>query len=428
MNVYDSKRIINELVSNGLEQTDDPFNAEILIFYTCNIREKAAARLYSNIGRYRTNKTKVVAVGGCVAQAEKEGIFKSNKAVNIIFGPQVYHRLPDYIRDVLTNKKSQIIDTELSQIEKFDCLSKRTDVSFCEFVTIQEGCDNFCTYCVVPYTRGREYSRPALDIINETKWLLANGAKEITLIGQNVNSYHGEAAYINIGAPKGTWNISRLLAEIAELNGLKRLRYVTSHPKDFTRELMELHRDLDVLVPFTHIPIQSGSDRILKLMNRGHTAREYLDKLKLFREICPDIQFSSDFIVGFPGETEQDFEDTLRAVEEAKFTISYSFKYSPRKNTPAARMEGQIPEDIKEKRLSILQRYLIKDQVFYNNRLVGQTQEVLFDRFGKRENQYIGKNIYLQSVITQSPVNIIGEFKNVLIKSAGENSVFGEIV
>lgn len=427
MNVYDSKRIIDEMVLNGFEQTSDPFDASILIFYTCNIREKAAARLYSNIGRYKSDKTRVIAVGGCVAQAEKEKIFKSNKFVNIVFGPQVYHKLPTYIQKILNGEETHLIDTEFSQVEKFRCLSKRKDISFSEFVTIQEGCDNFCTYCVVPYTRGREYSRPALDIIQETKELIANGAKEITLIGQNVNSYHGEAAYINIGTPKGTWNISRLLQEIAGLEGLKRLRYVTSHPKDFTEDLMEVHKDVPVLVPFTHIPLQSGSDRILKAMNRGHTVREYLDKLGKFRNICPDIQFSSDFIVGFPGETDADFEDTVNAVAEAKYTISYSFKYSPRKNTPAEKMDRQIPEDVKEKRLEILQKKLIEDQIYHNSRLVGKRQDVLFDRPGKKENQYIGKNVYLQSVIVESPENIIGEFRDVSITSFGENSVFGDI-
>ena len=428
MNVYDSKRIVDSLVLFGFKQVFNSEEATILIFYTCNIRERAAKRLYSNIGRYKNDRTKIVAVGGCVAQAEKENIFKSAKSVNIVFGPQVYHKLPDYINDILSGKMEKIIDIDLKQIEKFDCLTARKNVSASEFVTIQEGCDNFCTYCVVPYTRGREYSRPALDIINETKELLENGAKEITLIGQNVNSYHGDAAYIRIGEPKGTWRLERLIQEIANLDGLKRLRYTTSHPKDFTRELMDVHKSTTVLAPFAHIPVQSGSDRILKMMNRGHTAREYLDKLKMFRDTCPNIQFSSDFIVGFPSETDEDFEDTLKVVEEAKYTISYSFKYSPRDNTPAANMLAQLSELKKEERLSRLQDVLIKDQVYWNDKLVGQTQEILFEKRGKKSNQYIGKNVYLQSVIVESENDIIGTFANVKIKAFGENSVLGDIV
>lgn len=427
MNVYDSKRIIDTLVKSGFEYVGDSRNADILIFYTCNIREKAAQRLFSNIGFLKTSKTKVIAVGGCVAQAEKELIFK-HKGINISFGPQTYHRLPDHINDVLNGKQDRILDLAFDQDKKFNCLPKREKVSYSEFVTIQEGCDNFCTYCVVPYTRGREYSRPVKDIITEIKELLANGAKEITLIGQNVNSYHGEAPYITVGNSNNTWRIERLIQEIAELDGLKRLRYTTSHPKDFTTELMKVHATTPVLVPFVHIPVQSGDDRILKLMNRGHTAKEYLDKLSKFRDICPDIQFSSDFIVGFPTETEEEFENTVKLVHEAKYTISYSFKYSRRKNTPADKMTGQIPEDIKEKRLDILQKTLLKDQIYFNKSLLGKTQEILFERVGRKEKQYIGKNVFLQSVIVESDENLIGQFRNVFIDFAGENSVKGKIV
>ena len=427
MNVYDSRRINDLLVANGFERAHDSSEAEILIFYTCNIRERAAQKLFSNIGILKNKNTKVIAVGGCVSQAEKEKIFRY-KHINISFGPQTYHRLVDHINNILDGKEKRILDIEFDQDQKFNCLPKRREVSYSEFVTIQEGCDNFCTYCVVPYTRGREYSRPAIEVINEVKELLANGAKEITLIGQNVNSYHGEAPYINIGQPKGTWRLERLIQEIANIEGLKRLRYTTSHPKDFTTELMQIHAETPVLVPFTHIPAQSGNDRILKAMNRGHTARQYLDKLAKFREICPNIQFSSDFIVGFPTETDEEFEDTVKLVEEAKYTISYSFKYSRRKNTPADKMSGQIPEKVKEERLAILQKALIKDQIFFNNSLLGKTQEILFDRKGRKPNQYTGKNVYLQSVIVESSENIIGQFKNVHIEKAGENSVMGKIV
>lgn len=427
MNVYDSRRIADLLIASGFEKAHDSSEADILIFYTCNIREKAAQKLFSNIGILKNKNTKVIAVGGCVSQAEKENIFRY-KHINISFGPQTYHKLPTHIKEILDGSEQKILDIEFDQAKKFDCLSKRKDVSFSEFVTIQEGCDNFCTYCVVPYTRGREYSRPAIDVIDETKELIANGAKEITLIGQNVNSYHGEAPYINIGQPKGTWRLERLIQEIANLDGLKRLRYTTSHPKDFTTELMKIHAETPVLVPFTHIPVQSGNDRILKIMNRGHTAQEYLDKLAKFRDSCPNIQFSSDFIVGFPTETDEEFMDTVRLVEAAKYTISYSFKYSRRKNTPADKMPGQVPESVKEERLAILQKALIKDQIYFNDSLVGKTQEILFERPGRKPNQYIGKNVYLQSVIVESSENLIGQFKNVHIEKAGENSVTGKIV
>lgn len=426
MNVYDARRIEDMLGRCGYEKTNDANEADILLFYTCNIRERAVQKLFSNIGILKNNKTKVIAVGGCVSQAEKEDIFK-HKDIHISFGAQAYHRLPEHIEEILSGTKKRILDIDFNQSQKFDCLPKRDNVSFSEFVTIQEGCDNFCTYCVVPYTRGREYSRPAKDVISEVKELLANGAKEITLIGQNVNSYHGEAPYIRIGKPKSTWRLERLIREIAELDGLKRLRYTTSHPKDFTTELMQIHAETPILVPFAHIPVQSGNDRILRAMNRGHTAMEYLKKIAKFREICPNIQFSSDFIVGFPTETEEEFADTVKLAKQVKYTISFSFKYSRRKNTPADKMPGQVPEDEKERRLAILQRALIEDQAHHNKALIGKTQEVLFERCGRKPNQYIGKNVYLQSVIVESQENLIGQFRNVCIEQAGENSVMGRI-
>ena len=427
MNVYDARRILDLLVENGFEQTHDSREADILIFYTCNIRERAVQKLFSQIGILKSDRTKVIVVGGCVSQAEKESIFK-HKDIDISFGSQAYHRLPDHINEILSGAKQKVMDIDFDQNKKFERLSKRKDVLFSEFVTIQEGCDNFCTYCVVPYTRGREYSRPVNDIINEVKELLANGAHEITLIGQNVNSYHGEAPYITIGEPKGTWRLERLIREIAELDGLKRLRYTTSHPKDFTTELMKIHAETPVLAPFAHIPVQSGNDRILKAMNRGHTAQEYLEKIRKFREICPDIQFSSDFIVGFPTETEAEFEDTVKLAKQVRYTVSFSFKYSRRKDTPADKMSGQVPEEEKERRLAILQKTLINDQIYHNNALIGKTQEVLFERRGRKPNQYIGKNVYLQSVIVESLENLIGQFRNVYIEKAGENSVMGKIV
>ncbi len=428
MNDYDGKRIEDILILNGFFKVNDPLTADIVIFYTCNIREKAVHKLESTVGMIKSPKIKVIAVGGCVAQAEKDNIFKRIPRVNLSFGPSTYHKLPEYLDDLLSGKKKRIIDLSNYKLEKFNSTNKRREITTSSYVAIQEGCDNFCTYCVVPYTRGREYSRPVIDIINEVKWLVNNGAKEIVLGGQNVNSYHGEAPYITIGSNRKTWRIEELIKAIAAIDGIKRLRYLTSHPKDFTVELMQVHNAVPILVPFVHIPVQSGSDRILKLMNRNHTAREYLDKLKLFRDICPAIQFSSDFIVGFPSETEEDFNDTLKLVEEAKYTLSFYFKYSIRPNTPAARMLEQIDDKIKEERLARLIKALLKDQIYYNNKLVGKIQEILITKKGKKENQYIGKNIYMQSVIINSDENIIDKFKTVLIESANENCVFGKLL
>jgi tRNA-2-methylthio-N6-dimethylallyladenosine synthase len=426
MNIYDARRIVDLMSITGFSRTMNPDEADILIFYTCNIREKAVNKLFSNIGLLRKQKTMVVAVGGCIAQSEGAEIFKHSN-INISFGPQTYHKLPQYINSVIKNKNDKILALDFEQDKKFGCLSERKEISYSEFVTIQEGCDNFCTYCVVPYTRGREYSRPVIDIMNEIKNLLVGGAKEITLIGQNVNSYNGEAPYVNIGKPRGTWHLDRLIQEVSNLDGLKRLRYTTSHPKDLSYDLMKVHSKIKVLAPMVHIPIQSGNNRILEIMNRRHTVSDYIDKLQRFRDICPNIQFSSDFIVGFPTETENEFYDTVRLVENVMYTTSYSFKYSRRKNTPADKMDGQIPENVKEKRLKILQDALLKDQINHNKAIIGTTQEVLFDKIGKKKKQFIGKNVYLQSVIVESDEDLVGSFHDVSIKSAGENCVFGTL-
>ncbi len=426
MNVYDAQRIAELLQFCGFEKAKCHEDADILIFYTCNIREKAAARLFSNINIFKNQKTKVVAVGGCVVQAEKENMFR-HKAINIVFGPQVYHKLPEYIMDVINGKRDRIMDVGMPQMEKFKAIPVKQNVSYSEFVTIQEGCNNFCTYCIVPYTRGPECSRPAIDILHETKHLVENGAQEITLLGQNVNSYHGEAAYLGIGGKK-TWDITRLLYEVAKILGIRRLRYVTSHPKDFNKELMTAHREIDVLVPFVHIPLQSGSNKILRLMNRGHTVEEYLDKLAMFRDIAPNIQFSSDFIVGFPQETDEDLQATIDAARMADYSFSYAFKYSPRKKTPASRMQDQIPEEEKEVRLAKLYAVLQESQLKYNQSIVGTIQETLFEKEGRRENQYVGKNVYLQSIVVEADESPIGKFMNVKITKATQNSVFGEII
>lgn len=428
MNVYDSRKIQDALLSHGYAETFDINSADIVVFYTCNIRENAARKLFSDIGRIQNREKKIIAVGGCVAQAEGQNIFRKSKYVQIVFGPQTYHNLPQYIQEIETGKTKKIIDLKFSQAEKFGCLPNRKQTLFSEFVSIQEGCDNFCTYCVVPYTRGREYSRPALDIINEVKNLVSNGAKEITLIGQNVNSYHGDAAYIQMGSPRQKWKLERLLMEVSDTPGLKRLRYTTSHPKDFTDELMRIHQDLiDIMPPFAHIPVQSGNDRILKMMNRGHTAATYLAKLEKFKDVCPSISFSSDFIVGFPGETDSEFEDTLKIAEKAQYSLFFAFKYSKRENTPAYNMQDQISEKIKEKRLKVLLQTLFNSQLKFNQGCVGQTQEVLFEKTGKKKNQYVGKSPHMQSVIVESDQSIIGTFKKVAIREGYQNCLMGII-
>lgn len=425
MNDYDGRRISNLLKSYQYVQVDDICNADIVIFYTCNIREKAVHKLRSDIGRVGKN-VKFIAIGGCIAQAEGNWLLNFPK-VKLVFGPQTYHRLPEYLETILHNEKQTIVDVNFYKLDKFKLQIEKFPIGTTAYVIIQEGCDNYCTYCVVPYTRGREYSRPVADILQEVKSLVSQGVQEVILFGQNVNSYCGEAPYITIGQ-NNTWSIDRLLLEIGEIDGIRRLRYATSNPHDFSEQLMQVHTRIPALSPFAHIPAQSGSDRILQLMNRKYTASEYLDKLNRFREICNNIHFSSDFIVGFPTETEEDLQQTVELIKKAHYTLSFSFKYSQRKNTPAARMKDQITENIKEQRLETLHQALLIDQIAFNKELVGTTQEVLFYKKGKKENQFIGKNIYQQSVVVESNENIIGSFKNVAITQAETNCVFGNLV
>lgn len=430
MNSYDSQRMADALISNGYEQSFDADQYDIIIFNTCSIREKAEEKLFSDLGRAnllqsekvsRNVSRAIMIVAGCVAQSNSEKILKRAPYVDAIIGPQDIHKISFVISAVISNRK-KIIETKSNAAEKFSCLVPEFYNRTCsEYLTIQEGCDNFCTYCVVPYTRGREVSRDAKDIINEAKKLISLGVKEITLLGQNVNSYRG------IGIDGKEWTLTRLLFEFAELDGLKRLRYVTSNPKDVRKDIAEAHQQIEILAPFLHLPVQSGSDAILKKMNRKYTADEYLKCIELLREYKPDIAFSSDFIVGFSGETDKDFEDTIKLVEKVKFAQAYSFKYSPREKTSAAKMQDQIPEEIKSERLSILQEILNKQQLEFNESSVGKCMNVLFTKDGRHKNQLIGRTEYSQAVSVCDNSLKIGDFMKIKISGINSHSLIGTV-
>mgnify|MGYP001403123437 CR=1 FL=1 len=431
MNVYDSGRMADILKPLGYTLVDGPEGSDLVILNTCHIREKAEEKVYSDLGRIRPYKDgkMILAVGGCVGQAEGAEIMRRAPYVDIVLGPQTYHRLPEMIaraersRDKRKGPGRGVLDVEFPIESKFDHLPQdHTDIGPSAYVAIQEGCDKFCTFCVVPYTRGAEFSRPVQAIYEEVARLVERGAKEITLLGQNVNAYHGES-------PQGQeWGLGRLMEHLASLKGLERLRYMTSHPRDMDEELMVAHRDIPQVMPFLHLPIQSGSDQILESMNRKHTRKHYIEiieKLWLYR---PDIALSSDFIIGFPGEKEKDFEDTLTLVREVKYTQAYSFKYSPRHGTPGALMENQIPEEVKAERLARLQELLNTQQQAFNDVSVGQTLTVLLDRKGKKEGQFLGKTPYLQSVYVDASPRLFGQCIDVKIEKAFANSLTGTIV
>lgn len=431
MNMYDSGRMADILKPLGYSLIETSEGADLVILNTCHIREKADEKLYSDLGRIRPHKDEkmVLAVAGCVAQAEGAEIMRRAPYVDIVFGPQTYHRLPEMIaRAQRSQDKNKgpgrgILDVEFPVESKFDHLPQdHTEVGPSAFLAIQEGCDKFCTFCVVPYTRGAEYSRPVQSIFEEASKLIDRGAKEITLLGQNVNAYHGES-------PQGqTWGLGRLMEHLASIKGLLRLRYMTSHPRDMDEELMVAHRDIPQVMPFLHLPVQSGSDRILVAMNRKHTRKHYLDIIEKLRTYRPDMALSSDFIVGFPGETDQDFEDTLNLVREVGYAQAYSFKYSPRIGTPGALMENQIPEEVKTNRLNQLQNLLNTQQQAFNEGTLGKTLPVLLDRKGKQEGQLLGKTPELQSVYIDAPLRLFGECVGVKIEKAFANSLTGAIV
>ncbi|MEB3701698.1 tRNA (N6-isopentenyl adenosine(37)-C2)-methylthiotransferase MiaB [Candidatus Bealeia paramacronuclearis] len=433
MNVYDSGRMIDLLKPLGYEPQANYPGADIVILNTCHIREKADEKLFSDLGRIRpyqeeksdSGRRMLVIVAGCVGQAQGGEIIKRTPYVDIVLGPQTYHRLPEMIaRALRTVDGKGIVDTEFPLETKFDSLPEMSEgVGPSAFLSIQEGCDKFCTFCVVPYTRGAEFSRPVQDVLREAQSLADKGVKEITLLGQNVNAYHGID-------PQGgkEWGLGRLLEKLSDIKGVERLRYMTSHPRDMDEDLILAHRDLPKVMPFLHLPVQSGSDRILEAMNRKHKAALYFEIIQKLREVRPDIALSSDFIVGFPGETEADFEATLNLVRDVKFHMAYSFKYSPRPGTPGSAMESQVPEEVKSERLSCLQDLLISHQIEVNQKMIGQRTSVLLDRQGKREGQYLGRNPYMQSVYVEANPRLWGQIVEVDITDAFQNSLTGKIV
>jgi tRNA-2-methylthio-N6-dimethylallyladenosine synthase len=420
MNVYDGERMAEMFESQGMSPADDKANADLVVLNTCHIREKAAEKVYSEIGRLRRKDgtSPVIAVAGCVAQAEGGEISRRAPEVDIVVGPQAYHNLPEMVAAV--GRGERVVDLDLPGLDKFGKLPARRKQPPSAFLTVQEGCDKFCTYCVVPYTRGAEISRSWSDLIDEAKTIVDAGAREITLLGQNVNAWGGED---DSGKLQGLDGLIRALDKIPEL---RRIRYMTSHPNDMTEGLIAAHGDVEKLMPFLHLPVQSGSDRILKAMNRSHSRDSYMRILDRVRAVRPDIAFSGDFIVGFPGETEADFKDTLSLVREVGHAQAYSFKYSPRPGTPAADMADQIPMEIMDERLQRLQAQIVADQTAFNDRTVGRTTDVLLERPGKFDDQLIGKSPWLQSVHVLAPDLSIGDIVTVQITDSGPLSLKGE--
>jgi len=434
MNVYDSQRMADVLAPLGFSPTDEIAEADMVILNTCHIREKAEEKVYSDLGRIKKHKQAranqgkqtIISVAGCVAQAEGEEILRRAPIVDLVFGPQTYHRLPEMMAN-LERKSTRLVDTEFPTEDKFDFLTKPESKIMLKrgvsaFVTVQEGCDKFCTFCVVPYTRGTEQSRPVSMIIEEVRNLAEAGVREVTLLGQNVNAYHGAAS------DGDTWSLARLLGELAEIPGMDRLRYTTSHPRDMNDDLINAHRDNPAVMPYLHLPVQSGSDRILAAMNRKHTHKSYLELIDKIRGRRPDIALSGDFIVGFPGETDQDFNDTMRLVEQVGYAQTYSFKYSPRPGTPAADLGGQVEEHVKSERLTALQALLNKQQLAFNTTHLGAHLPVLLERKGRKPGQLVGKSPYLQAVHTDAPDHMIGQIAKVKIDQVNTNSLSGQLV
>ena len=427
MNVYDSERMADVLSPIGYAPVEAPDEADLVILNTCHIREKAAEKVYSELGRIRQHKEKnkpdmKVAVAGCVAQAEGEEIMRRAPVVDMVLGPQTYHKLPEMIAKVHRGT-GDVLETEFDTLEKFDQLPEtRQAKGFSSFLTIQEGCDKFCTFCVVPYTRGAEVSRPVDQIVAEARNLASQGVREITLIGQNVDAYHAE------GPDGSEWGLGELIEHVALIGGIDRLRFTTSHPRDMDDELIAVLGREKKLMPYLHLPIQAGSNKVLHAMNRGHTYDDYKALIAKIRTARPDIALSGDFIVGFPGETEADFEQTMKCVEDIGYASSFSFKYSIRPGTPGASMPRQVPEDVKSERLKRLQDLLYTQQLAFNKSLIGRTLDVLVENGGREDGQLFGRSPYLQGTHFDGPEELVGQIVPVLITGAGRNSLTGELV
>jgi len=430
MNVYDSARMADLLAPLGYSPVEAPEDADMVILNTCHIREKAAEKIYSELGRLkklkdartRSGGAMTIAVAGCVAQAEGAEILARQSAVDLVVGPQSYHRLPEMIAK-LAREGGHALETDFPAETKFDLLPEQeSGAGPAAFLTVQEGCDKFCTFCVVPYTRGSEYSRPSASILAEAEGLAAKGAREITLLGQNVNAYRGA------GPDDETWTLARLIKALAQVRGLERLRYTTSHPRDMSDDLIAAHRDVAELMPYLHLPIQSGSDRVLQAMNRQHGVDDYLRTIERVRVARPDIALSSDFIVGFPGETEADFEATMSVVRKVGYAQSFSFKYSARPGTPAAAARKQVPDDIKDARLQALQSLLVAQQVAFNTACAGRVLSVLFEKPGRKEGQALGRTPYLQPVHVDGAASLIGQIREVRIEAVQPNSLKGALL
>ncbi|GLK83357.1 tRNA (N6-isopentenyl adenosine(37)-C2)-methylthiotransferase MiaB [Ancylobacter defluvii] len=435
MNVYDAQRMTDTMAKEGYVETDKPDDADLIILNTCHIREKAAEKVYSELGRLRkaqeeAGRKPMVAVAGCVAQAEGAEIIKRARVVDLVVGPQSYHKLPELVARA-QEKQGQdargVVETEFPVEDKFDFLAPPSKQAIAKrgptaFVTVQEGCDKFCTFCVVPYTRGAEVSRPLGRILDEVKRLAEGGVREVTLIGQNVNAYHG------LDDHGRSANLAELMARVGEVPGIARIRYTTSHPRDMDDELIAAHRDMPALMPYLHLPVQSGSDRILAAMNRKHGREAYFELVAKVRAARPDIAFSSDFIVGFPGETDADFADTMDLVDKVGFAGAFSFKYSPRPGTPAAGMGAQVPEAAMNERIYALQALLDKQKAAFDAACRGRRFDILLEKPGKLPGQLIGRSPYLQSVVVLAPREAIGTLASVVVRDVSTKSLSGDIV
>jgi tRNA-2-methylthio-N6-dimethylallyladenosine synthase len=431
MNVYDSQRMADSLAAEGYVTTDTPDDADLVLLNTCHIREKASEKLYSALGRLRkmkdargaNGKELTIGVAGCVAQAEGQEILRRAPNVDLVIGPQTYHRLPNALARVRNGEK--VVETEYAIEDKFEHLpapkreeTRKRGVS--AFLTVQEGCDKFCTFCVVPYTRGSEVSRSVAQIVTEAERLADSGVRELTLLGQNVNAWHG------VGDDGREWGLGELLFRLARIPGVARLRYTTSHPRDMDDTLIAAHRDLRQLMPYLHLPVQAGSDRILKAMNRRHKADEYIRLVERIRDVRPDMALSGDFIVGFPGETDQDFEDTMRLVREVHYAQAYSFKYSPRPGTPGADLPDHVEEAVKDERLQRLQALLSEQQYAFQDSLVGREMDVLLEKKGRFDRQMVGRSPWLLPAIVDDNDDQVGDIIHVKITGTGTNSLIAQ--